>query len=87
MTTNQWNSRYAVGQSVRVRRDDGSYVDGATTSEAYTSASGHDVIHLDCVRGFYLLARVTAIPSPGAVNLRMCGFDNPAIGGMPDLDW
>ena len=54
----RWNYAHGEGTTVLVRRDDGSVIRGRTTSSAYV-ASGRAVVHVDCIRGFYVLERVT----------------------------
>jgi hypothetical protein len=53
-----WNQANAVGCEVFVTLDSGDQRRTKTTSEAYCAASGHAVIHLDGVSGYYVLDRV-----------------------------
>jgi hypothetical protein len=57
-----WNEAHQVGASVRLHRDDGEVVDTRTRSQAYIAASGVAVIHLEGIRGYYLLERVQPRP-------------------------
>jgi hypothetical protein len=56
-----FNARYAVGQIVTVRKDDGEGVQTKTRSQAEVLSGHSAVIWLDGVSGCYLLDRVTPI--------------------------
>ena len=55
-----WNLKYPVGTSVRLTKDSGEVIETHTRSAAEISSSGHAVIWLEGVSGFYLLSRVVA---------------------------
>jgi hypothetical protein len=55
----QWNERHTIGTPVTVRKDDGTFVDTVTKSEAQVLSGHSAVIWLEGVRGCYLLERVT----------------------------
>lgn len=56
-----WNLKHQVGTPVRLRKDL-STIETTTRSEAYICASGHAVIFLEGVSGYYGLDRVDALP-------------------------
>lgn len=56
-----WNEVVAVGDPVSLLKDSGQEIETTTRSEAYVSASGHPVVFLTGVAGYYLLDRVTAL--------------------------
>lgn len=56
-----WNLRHRVGDPVLVIKDNGDIVPTTTRSAAEVSSSGHAVIWLTGISGYYLLDRVTAI--------------------------
>lgn len=56
----EWNRRHPVGDEVSVLLDNGVRRDTTTRSEAYVSNSGHAVIFLTGISGYYLLERVGA---------------------------
>jgi hypothetical protein len=53
-----WNQANAVGCDVVLKKDAGDEITTKTRSAAYVSASGHPVIFLEGVSGYYLLDRV-----------------------------
>jgi len=53
-----WNNHFPVGQRVILSRDNGEQYYTKTTSEAFVAQSGHPVIHVAGVAGYYLLDRV-----------------------------
>lgn len=55
-----WNKAHAIGTPVMVSKDHHNVVRGKTTSEAYVLGGHSAVIHIDTIRGCYLLDRVTA---------------------------
>lgn len=55
-----WNNAHPVGTPVMVSKDHHDVVRGKTTSEAYVMGGHSAVIHIDTIRGCYLLDRVTA---------------------------
>lgn len=55
-----WNRRHPVGDECTVTLDNGAQRDTTTRSDAYVSNSGHAVIHLTGISGYYLLERVGA---------------------------
>lgn len=57
-----WNRLHPVGDACKVTLDNGAVRDTTTRSEAYVSASGHAVIFLTGISGYYLLDRVNAVP-------------------------
>lgn len=54
----KWNQLYPVGHRVVVSLDSGINRETTTRSAAYVSDSGHPVVFLDGVSGYYLLDRV-----------------------------
>ena len=54
----KWNNNYAVGQRVVVTRDFGEQTFTRTRSGAYVAYSGHAVIFVEGITGWYLLERV-----------------------------
>jgi hypothetical protein len=54
-----WNLKHPVGTAVTLRKDSGDVVDTQTRGAAEVSASGHAVIWLEGVSGYYLLDRVS----------------------------
>ncbi len=54
----QWNHLYAIGQRVIVTKDLGEQVFTKTKTEAFVAQSGHAVIFVEDITGFYLLERV-----------------------------
>ncbi|GAC1042308.1 hypothetical protein thsrh120_23120 [Rhizobium sp. No.120] len=56
-----FNSRYPVGQTVSVRKDDGAGVLTVTRSKAEVLSGHSAVIWLEGISGCYLLDRVTPI--------------------------
>ena len=57
----QWNASNPIGTAVTVRKDDGSIHNGVTRSEAQVSQSGHAVIFVSGISGYYSLSRVEAV--------------------------
>ncbi|KKK98058.1 hypothetical protein LCGC14_2646570 [marine sediment metagenome] len=53
-----WNNFYSKGQRVEVTRDLGEKEFRKTKSEAFVAESGHAVIFLEGILGYYLLERV-----------------------------
>lgn len=60
LACDDWNRRHPVGDECSVLLDNGVHRDTTTRSEAYVSNSGHAVIFLTGVSGYYLLERVGA---------------------------
>ena len=60
LSVENWNLEHPVGSKVDVRLDSGEVKHTTTRSEAYVSHSGHAVIFLVGVSGYYLLDRVSA---------------------------
>lgn len=56
-----FNARYAIGQPVTVRKDDGSGVNTTTRAAAEVLGGHSAVIWLEGITGCYLLDRVTPI--------------------------
>lgn len=56
-----WNLKYAVGTPVMLTKDSGTVVTTKTRSRAEVAASGHAVIWLEGISGYYLLDRVRAL--------------------------
>lgn len=56
-----FNSRHAVGTSVRVKKDNGDIVDTTTRSAAELLQEHSVVIWLEGIAGCYLLDRVTPV--------------------------
>lgn len=56
-----WNLKHRVGDTVTVLKDNGDIVPTTTRSAAEITASGHAVIWLTGISGYYMLDRVTAI--------------------------
>ena len=61
----RWNSRYQVGQRVRLRKDDGAVIETTTRTKAGILSGHSSVIWLDGVAGCYLLDCVSAISPSG----------------------
>ena len=59
----EWNAANPVGTPVNLQRDDGAVQLAKTRSEAYVCESGYAVIFLEGVRGYYMLNRVSRVPS------------------------
>jgi hypothetical protein len=55
----QWNERNRIGTPVTLQKDDGTFVDTVTKSEAQVLSGHTAVIWLEGVRGCYALDRVT----------------------------
>lgn len=56
-----WNGKYKVGQKVKVKKDDGSFVETETKHEA-TMLGGHTAVGwFKDIRGAYSLERAKAI--------------------------
>jgi len=55
-----WNLLHDVGTPVLLTKDSGEAISTKTRSRAEIASSGHAVIWLDGVSGFYLLDRVKA---------------------------
>lgn len=62
----KWNAAYPVGQSVKVRKDNGDVVDTYTTSRAELLSGHSAVIWVNGISACYLLKRVTAVTGEGA---------------------
>lgn len=60
-----WNKDYPEGTPVVVRKDDGSFHHGITRGPAFLSYSGHAVIFVTGLSGYWLLERVS--PAVGKV--------------------
>jgi hypothetical protein len=58
----EWNRLNPMGSEVIVTKDSGEEVRTKTRGEAYMSNSGHPVIFLEGISGYYLLDRVRATP-------------------------
>lgn len=56
-----WNRTYPVGMPVEVTRDNGEKFLTFTRERAEVAASGHAVIWVEGISGYYLLSRVRAI--------------------------
>lgn len=54
-----WNAKHPVGTLVRLRKDNDTIVEGKTSHEAYVLGGHSAVIHVEGVRGCYLLDRVS----------------------------
>ena len=57
-----WNAKHPIGTACSLRKDDGTVVETKTRSDAYVCNAGYAVIHLENVRGYYLLDRVQVQP-------------------------
>ena len=57
----EWNRLNPVGSAVIVTKDSGEAVRTKTRSEAYVCGSGHPVIFLEGITGYYLLDRVRRV--------------------------
>lgn len=57
----RWNEAHPVGAVVVVCRDSGDDETTRTRSTASVTHSGHPVIFLDGITGYYLLSRVHAV--------------------------
>lgn len=55
-----WNLKHKCGTPVTVELDSGETKRTKTRSHAFVANSGHAVIYLEDVSGFYLLSRVKA---------------------------
>jgi hypothetical protein len=53
-----WNLKHAIGTPVKLTKDSGEVMETRTRSAAEIAASGHAVIWLENVSGYYLLDRV-----------------------------
>lgn len=60
LSVENWNLKHPMGAAVKLLKDSGDVIETKTRSEAYIAASGHAVIFVDGVSGYYLLDRVTA---------------------------
>jgi hypothetical protein len=56
-----WNLKHQVGTAVTLTKDSGQLVYTRTRSAAEVAASGHAVIWLEGVSGYYLLDRVKPV--------------------------
>jgi hypothetical protein len=56
-----WNLTYPVGQRVTLTKDSGHVIETITRSEAEVASSGHAVIWLVGISGYYLLSRVKPV--------------------------
>ncbi len=61
LAADRWNQRYPIGMPVEVTRDNGEKMLTFTRERAEVAASGHAVIWLEGISGYYLLSRVRAI--------------------------
>ena len=55
-----WNLTYPIGLAVTLLKDSGDTIETRTRSAAEIASSGHAVIWLEGVSGYYLLDRVKA---------------------------
>ena len=82
-TPAEWNAQYPVGTPVLLFKDGGSVFPTKTRSEAYLTESGHPVIFLAGVTGYYLLDRVA--PTGAKPDCAECGGSGLSMQpGMPD---
>jgi hypothetical protein len=66
-----FNARYAIGQTVSLRKDGGEGIITKTRSEAQVLSGHSAVIWLEDVSGCYLLERVTPITGGESLTRRM----------------
>jgi hypothetical protein len=53
-----WNIKHPIGTPVKLTKDSGAVIETKTRSAAALNSSGHAVIWLENVSGYYLLGRV-----------------------------
>jgi len=80
----EWNRKYRIGQPVRVRMDDESFVETVTTAPASLLSGQVAVGWFRDIKGCYSLDRVIAIEKPKLK--RQAGFYRAKCKDSPELD-